>query len=185
VTVGLEQARILGQGLVHAVTPLPIGSVNLRPRRRQKDAAMITVGVAERRQRRLACQVLKRRRSINQAPIEEHPTIQRIRCCSIGKGHRNSATRKSNIINPRKSGAAARQLFPHDPPPGLFHHCVPSPPEFGDHGRFATTRAAGDYDKSLYHAAVPTRLLLTIESIRLFTVYHANEHFTPPVTQLA
>jgi hypothetical protein len=74
-----------------------------------------------------------------------------------------------------ESRAVARQLFLHDPPPGLSHNCLPAPPEFGDQGGFAATRAAGDYDKSLYHAAAPTHpLLITNKFIPRFAMRTIN-----------
>ena len=73
--VDFEKTRILGYGRIQPVTPISVGHVNFRPRRRQKHAPMVPVGLTKRRQHRLAGQVLKAGSGVDQAPVEEHPAV--------------------------------------------------------------------------------------------------------------
>jgi hypothetical protein len=71
--IGFEKPKILGNSGCGAVTPLSIYHVKLRPRGREKHAAMVTVNLTKLLKYRLVGKLLKSNNSIDQASVEENP----------------------------------------------------------------------------------------------------------------
>ena len=114
------------------MTALGVLHMDLGPGRRQKYAPMVTVGSTEFLEQRLACQMLKARRGIDQASIEENPTVRGDCRRPVGKCHRDSATQKGCLIHPRQRQASARQLVFDDPPSRFVHDSVAAAAELGE-----------------------------------------------------
>ena len=93
---------------------------------------MVTVGLTEFLEQRLACQVLKARCGIDQAPIEENPTVRGDCRRPVRKGHRDGATQKGSPVHPRQRQAIARQLVFDDPPSRFVHDSVAASAELGE-----------------------------------------------------
>ena len=97
---------------------------------------------SKRQESRLPGQMLKRRGSVDQAPIEEYPATLCGDCRPIGQGHRYGTPRKGSRIDPRESRASRFQLFADDAAARLFDDRVAASTEFGKQSRLATGRAS-------------------------------------------
>jgi hypothetical protein len=75
--IGLSESLILRNCRFQAVTPLLIGSIYLRPRRRKEDPTIEPMGLTERDQCRLAGQMLKGNGSVDQASVKKYPPAER------------------------------------------------------------------------------------------------------------
>ena len=85
---------------------------------------MVTVGLTEFFEHRLARQVLKAGCGIDQASIKENPTARRDYRRAVRKRHRDRAAQKGCRVHPRQRQAITRQLVFDDPPSRLSHDSV-------------------------------------------------------------
>ena len=122
--VNFEKARILVNRRIETVTTLRVLRVDLWPGRRHKHSPVVMVGLTEFLKHRLTCQVLKACCGIDQASIEENPTVRRDCRRPVRKCHCDRATQKGCRVHPRQCQAIARQLVFDDPPPRLFHDSI-------------------------------------------------------------
>src|ERR1041385_444171 len=109
------------------MTPLRIFGVYFRPRWCDEHALVIAVRLSQSGQRRFACYVLKRCSSVNQSPIEEHPTTQPAGGNAVGEGSLNGATREGHRVDPRKRRALALKFVLDDPSTRLIHNRIAAP----------------------------------------------------------
>ena len=112
------------------MTALGVGNINFRPRRRQKYAAMVTMRLSERVERRLPGQMMKGSRGVDQTPVKEYPSCGTIGGGSaIGNGELDGALRESGCVYPWERRASGRNLLPNDAAAWLFHCGVAPSPE--------------------------------------------------------
>src|SRR5882757_2018294 len=135
--VNFEKARILADRRLKTMTALGVLHIDLGPGRRQKYAPMVAVGLTELLEQRLACQMLKARGGIDQASVEENPTVRGDCRRPVRKGHRDGATQKGCLVHPRQRQAVARQRVVDDPPSRFVHDSVAASAELGEQCRFA------------------------------------------------
>ena len=111
-------------GGVEPMMPLCVFNIYFPPRRRDEHAPMVAVRTSQSCQHRFTGQVLKRRRRVNQPPVEEHPALQSARGNAVSERQLDGTARESRPVHPRKSSALALELILDDSSAGLVHNGV-------------------------------------------------------------
>src|ERR1700761_3985585 len=121
---------ILDHRIIERVPPFGIAHIDVRPRRGYENCAVIAMRLRD-SHRRLTSQAFESCGGIKHAPVKEYPTSFAACSSAVGKGHLDSTTRKSDLVDPGQRGACTEHFFLDDPPARLLDGRITALGKFG------------------------------------------------------
>lgn len=125
-----EKTMILCDAFVEIVPSFRIRLVNLRPRRRQKNAALKAIVSGESSECGYSSRMLQRNGRVHKPTVKEDPFCKGFYALPVARGHLECSSRESLEVDPWQRSSVTPQFFRDNPPPRLLDGFKPSPLQF-------------------------------------------------------